>query len=333
MRGSSSGPGPPSVGEGIPDLKWINRHLPITDAARKLELRFGAGGMIHCWHPERHQHRDRTPSVSIRRRNNTIKCFGCGTRPMTVVDLVMDARGFSVADAARWLDQNFAVRRIPPRKHLAEAGSRRPYLVGMEQPLELLVQSGIWARLSVPAQRIVPVLLSFAESAGLERFEVTISYRGLTRYSGLKSFSAVSKGLEELSEIGWLQRAGNAARGLLLRETGRYVVTPFADAVRDLGNTLSLEERESIQAERELRNEQRRERRSLIAEHARKGAKAEGSRPKAKDEGAPSAITTYESLYSRNSVVTNHASPTLSPEVITTAHNLEMPASVSEFRD
>src|ERR1019366_10337032 len=42
-----------------PDLKWVNRHLPIRDICSALGLGFGAGGMIHCWHPERHKAGDR----------------------------------------------------------------------------------------------------------------------------------------------------------------------------------------------------------------------------------------------------------------------------------
>ncbi len=127
--------------EGIPDLKWINRSLSIVDVARKLGLRSGDRNMIHCWHPERHQHGDRTPSVSILQKNNSIRCFGCGKKPMSVVDLIMDTRGLTVAEAARWLDENFAVQRIQPGKHLAGAGAQHPYIVGMETPIELLVRS------------------------------------------------------------------------------------------------------------------------------------------------------------------------------------------------
>src|SRR5215472_17497210 len=121
---------PLRASDGIPDFKWINRFLPIADVARKLGIRFGERGMIHCWHPERHQHGDRTPSASIRPKNDTIRCFGCGTRPLSVVDLVMDARGLCVTDAARWLNENFEIRRIPPRKHLSAVGARPPYKVG-----------------------------------------------------------------------------------------------------------------------------------------------------------------------------------------------------------
>src|SRR3974377_1986600 len=92
-----SGVGPPKrMTEGIPDLKWINRSLPIADVARRLGVRFGQPGMVHCWHPDKHEHGDRTPSRSIRPKNNTTKCFGCGTKPLSVADLVMDVLGLSL---------------------------------------------------------------------------------------------------------------------------------------------------------------------------------------------------------------------------------------------
>jgi len=301
--------------EGIPDLKWANRSLPITEVARKLNLHLGEHGMIHCWHPERHQHGDRTPSVSVRQKNNTVRCFGCGSKPMSVVDLIVDARGVTVADAARWLEQNFEVRRIPPRRHLAEAGERRPYQVGTEQPIELLVRSGLWARLSAPAQGIVPVLLSFAEPSGFETFQVEISYRGMMRYSGLKSFSAVSGALNQLAEIGWLRRPGNHARGEIVRETGAYVLTPLSDAVKELGNAIFQEERQTIQAERELREEQRRHRRAQMAERSRQSDVGSRLHPEMKATTPPRGITQYGSLYPRNSVGKKHATPRLSSEV------------------
>jgi hypothetical protein len=55
---------------GVPDLKFINRPIAIADVARELDLSIGDNGNIHCWHP-------------------SVKCFGCGTGPLSVVDLVM----------------------------------------------------------------------------------------------------------------------------------------------------------------------------------------------------------------------------------------------------
>ena len=51
---------------GIPDMRFINRSVPIAEIAAALDLRSGQSGNLHCWHPERHQHGDRTASVGIR---------------------------------------------------------------------------------------------------------------------------------------------------------------------------------------------------------------------------------------------------------------------------
>jgi len=50
---------------GIPDMKYINRKVPIAEVARSLDLRLDGANKIHCWYPERHQHGDRTASVGF----------------------------------------------------------------------------------------------------------------------------------------------------------------------------------------------------------------------------------------------------------------------------
>ena len=117
------------VRRGIPDMRFINRKLPITDVARGLDLRLDGARKIHCWHPERHQNGDRTASVGIRTTNNTVKCFGCDSKPMGPIDLVMDVHAInSPADAAIWIAERFSVPSIPARKHLD--GSVRGMRVG-----------------------------------------------------------------------------------------------------------------------------------------------------------------------------------------------------------
>jgi hypothetical protein len=62
-------------------MRFINREVAIADVARALDLRLDGTNKIHCWHTERHQNGDRTASVGIRCSNNTVKCFGCDSRP------------------------------------------------------------------------------------------------------------------------------------------------------------------------------------------------------------------------------------------------------------
>src|ERR1035441_3158016 len=93
----------------IPDMRFINRKVPIVQIARKLDLRLEGASMIHCWHPERHQHGHRTASVGIRISNNSVKCFGCDSKPMGPIDLVIDVLGITAADAALWIAERFKV--------------------------------------------------------------------------------------------------------------------------------------------------------------------------------------------------------------------------------
>src|SRR5438105_9538916 len=96
-------------------------------APRALDLKFGSGGNIHCWHSEKHKNGDRTASVGIWKSTNRVKCFGCDTPTMSVVDLVMNVRAEDAASAANWLGSNFDVKRIPKRRHLEPDRPRNPY--------------------------------------------------------------------------------------------------------------------------------------------------------------------------------------------------------------
>src|SRR5258707_12335076 len=109
-------------GSGIPDMRFINGHLRVVEVARALDLKLDGSSKIHCWHPERHQHSDRTASVGIRASNNTVKCFGCKAKPMGPIDLVMDVLGMSSpADAALWIAKHFNVPRLPARRRSANS--------------------------------------------------------------------------------------------------------------------------------------------------------------------------------------------------------------------
>ena len=141
-------------------MRFINRELPIADVARALGLRFGGANMVHCWHPERHEHGDRTASVGIRASNNTVKCFGCDSKPMGPIDMVADVRGVGPADAALWIAERFTVPLVPARKHLAGTARRGERV---KSGLALMIRSGLWAELSPAAQAIAPVLLEIAE--------------------------------------------------------------------------------------------------------------------------------------------------------------------------
>lgn len=246
---------------GIPDMKYINRNVPIAEVARALDLRLDCASRIHCWHPERHEHGDRTASVGIRANNNTVKCFGCDSKPMGPIDMVMDVRGVGPADAALWIAEHFTVPSIPARKRLADADRRRDR-AGYERGLGLLIRSGLWARLSAPAQAIAPVLLEFGEKDRPldDTLRVKMAYRTLARYSGVQSHNAIRKGLVELADVGFLILPEGAATASLDRQTATYTVTPNSHQLWELAQTTSRQTQQEIDAEIELRKRQRNER-------------------------------------------------------------------------
>ena len=250
----------------IPDLQWINREVPIAEVARHLDLSFDGSTKIHCWHPERHQHGDRTASVGIKRKGNRVKCFGCASKPLGPVDLVIDVLGLnSPADAALWIAERFCVHHIPKGKHLKQS-ARPPVRAGFEGDIRILVYSGLWADLSKSARCIAPVLVSLATWETSKRVgEVRVSYGGISRYSGVASPNAVAKALRELEEIDWLRRKENprpAPKSLPAVNT--YLITPQADALVELAQTRWRQTREAIAAEREIRRRRRVERQTAL---------------------------------------------------------------------
>jgi hypothetical protein len=254
---------------GIPDLRFINRKVPIVDVARALDLKVGVNGNIHCWRSELHHNGDRTASVGIRKTTNTVKCFGsgCGIGPLGPVDLVMAVLNLSTGEAGRWIAERFDVPDLRPGTHLIQS-ERYIFQFGQESDIGLLVHSGLWARLSPPARSLVPVLLQLAERVpGKQSLAIQISYRALQRFSGLSSPNAVSAGLRELQGITWLHgRPGQTALGSRpIRETSIYFITPRSDEMLELAHANYRQIRSEIEAERDLRAKARAERRKTSA--------------------------------------------------------------------
>jgi hypothetical protein len=242
-------------------MRYINREVRIVEVARKLDLRLDSLSKIHCWHPDRHHHGDRTASVGIRNSNNTAKCFGCNSRPMGPIDLVMDVLDLShPADAAVWIANRFPVPSIPRRQPHRQANA--PYRVGYEQGLGLLVRSGLWATLSEAARCIAPVLLEMAErvSPASAEFALQMSYVGISRFSGVRSHRAVRNALIELAEIGFLRLPCASRRRSPERAASRYIITPLSDELRESANAFAEQLRTEITAEKELRKRAREQR-------------------------------------------------------------------------
>lgn len=242
-----------SASSGIPDMRFINRQLPITDVARVLELRLDGLRKIHCWYPDRHKHGDRTASVGIRKINNTVKCFGCDSKSMGPIDLVIDVMAMSAADAALWIAARFEVPTIPARARIEEPGRFRSRF-GYESGLGLLIKSGLWGKLSEAARVLAPVFTEMPDRESTDReYAFQISYTALCRYSGLCSPNAVKKALDELGEIGLLKFPEAGLGRSPERGAATYIVTPNSDETMELANACAKQMRDEIAAERELR--------------------------------------------------------------------------------
>jgi len=250
----------------VPNLRYINRNVPIVEVARALDLRIGDNGNLHCWRPHLHQNGDRTASVGVRKKNNTVKCFGCHIGPIGPVDLTMQVLGLkSVGKAALWIAERFDVPIVPAGKHLVQP-ERRICAVGFESYLGLLIRSGLWVLLSAAAKSLVPVLLEMAEpNPGTQTLSLTISYLGLARYSGTTSPKAISKALGELQEIGWLKKkTGARAPGSgPVRTASTYLLTPRSNEIVELAHANFAQTRDEIENERTLRAEERAQRKRL----------------------------------------------------------------------
>lgn len=252
---------------GVPDMKFINRKIPIADVARALDLRFGGNGNLHCWRPQLHKQGDRTASVGIKKVNNTVKCFGCGVGPLGPIDLVIEVQGLSNSGtAARWIAAHFKVPELTPGRHIVQV-ERKIFQFGSETHIGFLVHSGLWAELSTTARSIVPVFLEFGEPvSGQQNLSIQISYRALARHAGVASPNAISAALNELREIHWLCRLPSQpepnARPILA--TATYLVTPRSDELLELAQYRSKLMRTEIDIERRLRAEGKQKRRSEL---------------------------------------------------------------------
>jgi hypothetical protein len=248
-------------------MRFINRQVPIDKVARALDLRLDGLTKIHCWHPERHKNGDRTASVGIRSINNTVKCFGCDSKNMGPIDLVMDVLETTAADAALWIAGLFNVPSIPARKRQT-VESRPRGAVGRERGLGLLVRSGLWGTLSESAKAVAPVLEEFSEKTVNPGCEPTLrmSYVAICRFSGLRSPNAIRKALLELGELGFVRLPESGLRQHPSRQPSLYIVTPDSDELYEAANAFAARQRVEIEAERELRSRLRTDRIRCLAE-------------------------------------------------------------------
>jgi hypothetical protein len=230
----------------LPDMTFIRREIPIADVARELGIRVAGSNAAHCWRVGAHQNGDRTPSMGFNKRNRA-RCYVCDAGAMSVIDLVIAYKECSLKEATAWFCARWPVPTIAKNTKLARRERWATSPVGYSSfPLEEFIRSGVWAALDDPARAILPVMFCFAE-----RGTVSVSYRGLARYSGLASSATVAKAFQQLKRIGILEALPRLA-GSSFREPSSYRFTldssKFQAALSEIYARLKLESG----AEREL---------------------------------------------------------------------------------
>lgn len=228
-----------AVMAGLPDMKYINREIPIVDVATSLGIRVG-GKSAHCWRVGAHRSGDRSPSLSFHR--NRAKCFVCDADSMSVIDLVLKHQACSLRHAIAWICERWTVPTIAKHHKLSRPERWKTSPVGVSSfPLEQLIRSGFWATLDDADRAVLAVLFCFAEKG-----EAAISYRGLCRYSGKASNTTIAKVLKHFKRIGLLKALPKISGNF--REVRHYELTLNSLKFQ----TLLLAVHEHMKAERDL---------------------------------------------------------------------------------
>jgi hypothetical protein len=257
---------PRLFGDGLPDFKSINR-IPIIDVAIKLGVEVVMGGALLCPRPDIHD--KSRPALLTPLPNNKIKCDACGTGPLTVVDLLMHVGDFSdPLVAVRYFAPELAsyqVPTIPKGSHLKNPQGL-PVPPACDDPLRLLVVSGVWATLSETTQRLMPVFLALTDwRAENPKPEFELSYRAMTRFSGVKSPNAINESLDNLTSIGWMERIAQSPRGKSpIKDTAWYRLTPLSDRVRAAADANAPKFAKAIKDEKAVRKQEREDRKRQL---------------------------------------------------------------------
>jgi hypothetical protein len=179
-----------------------------------------------------------------------------------VLDLAKAVGEFeSLRDAAECVAIDFDVPRTLQGSHLKNPDGL-PVPPACDDPLALLVRSGVWATLSIHAQRLIPVFLGLGIwDDGDWDCIVTVANRALMRYGHIASFTNISVGVAELERVGWLMRMEPRGRGAMpIKGAMPYHLTPLSERVRELADATAPAFGDAIRKEKSERKRKRQER-------------------------------------------------------------------------
>jgi len=150
-----------------------------------------------------------------------VKCFACGSKPLSNIDLVMAIRGCSVREALEWMVNQFPeidVPRVKIRVTSSRSGvTRQTYVdytpvrtrkhdetaVDRFCVLEGLVRSPGWHNMPRPAQVLALTLLAIVPGDG---DYLVGSYAELMAATGIGNRRTLASALGELQGIGMVER-------------------------------------------------------------------------------------------------------------------------------
>lgn len=261
---------PPVESDGLPDLRWINSQ-PILDVAKRAEFEITPEGHPICLHAYADTD-GRSPIIKLS-SDNRAYCEYCRVGPMSAIDMLRHASGFdSALDAVRVFGLHKWAPTIAKGSHLNNPEGRETPRA-CEDPLSLLVLSGVWADQPATVQRLIPVLLAMGKKESDDPEPVIqLSYRAMTRYSGVISPNEISEALDALAAMGWLERLGHEYRGNSpIRKAARYKLMPLSYKVRELADLTAPQFGKKIDREKRARLRATQERVNLF-----KSAKSKG---------------------------------------------------------
>jgi hypothetical protein len=124
--------------------------------------------------------------------------------------------------------------------------------------LENIVRSGLWAELSHSKKAILAV---FCELADANDHSLRISYRGLMRFAGVRSCATVAGAIKHFERI-CLLKVERGLSGDGLRACNVYRLTLDHPVLLKNMTNIHQHQQAEIKAERELREEERKGRRT-----------------------------------------------------------------------
>jgi ribosomal protein L37AE/L43A len=191
-------------GKVMPDMKYVNREIPILEVARELGLAVRSRKTT-C--PE-----CKKKLLTFSVKFNRWRCWHCDPagKQKTVIDLVMFILNVDAFNAAAWISKCWnVVRQVQVERSENQRGlekhvySRKRQIPVPERDkpnLQAMVTSPGWREMALSARVVAMTLLALARMD--EKNSVTINRKGLSYLTGITDPNTLAKANRELQAIG-----------------------------------------------------------------------------------------------------------------------------------